>query len=170
MISSYMRKVIILAALSVIACSKATEEKVYTEEELGVYIDWAYLGWSEVYNNLDGTVTLVTTYPDVHYSEKTIEKTFVIKPGDLVKMEIGAFAPGTSISESLTATIKLGDGTEIICTNGADNPWSKHFYETYEQRNEDVIMDFDGKKFLHSWLYVTYHIDKSLVDIWQTGQ
>ena len=78
MISSYMRKVLILAALSVIACSKATEEKVYTEAELGVYIDWAYLGWSEVYNNLDGTVTLVTTYPDVHYSEKTIEKTFVI--------------------------------------------------------------------------------------------
>ena len=94
-----MRKVLILAALSVIACSKATEEKVYTEAELGVYIDWAYLGWSEVYNNLDGTVTLVTTYPDVHYSEKTIEKAFVIEPGDLVKMEIGAFAPGTSISD-----------------------------------------------------------------------
>ena len=162
-----MRKVFILATLSVIACSKATEEKVYTEEELGVYIDWAYLGWSEVYNDLDGTITLVTTYPD--YSDK-LEKTYVIEPRDFMKMEIGAFAPGTSISESLTATIKLSDGAEIICTNGADNPWSKHFYETYEQRNEDVILDFDGKKLRHSWLYVTYHIDKTLVDIWLAGQ
>ena len=162
-----MRKVFILATLSVIACSKATEEKVYTEEELGVFIDWAYLGWSEVYNDLDGTVTLVTTYPD--YSDK-LEKTYVIEPRDFMKMEIGAFAPGTSISESLTATIKLSDGTEIICTNGADNPWSKHFYETYEQRNEDAILDFEGKKLRHSWLYVTYHIDQSLVDNWQTEQ
>ena len=171
MISSYMRKVIILVALTVVACTIVPdEEKVYTEAELGVEIDWAYLGWSEVYNDLNGTVTLVTTYPDEHYSDKTIEKTFVIEPGDLVKMEIGAFAPGTSISESLTATIKLSDGTEIICTNGADNPWSKHFYETYEQRNEEVIMDLEGKKLRHSWLYLTYHIDQSLVDNWQTGQ
>ena len=165
MISSYLKKAVILAALTVVACTK-----VYTEAELGVEIDWAYSGWSEVYNEFDGTVTLVTTYPDVHNLDKTIEESFVIEPGHFVKMEIGAFAPGRSISESLTATIKLSNGTEIICTNGADNPWSKHFYETYEQRNEDVIMDFDGKKFRHSWLYVTYHIDKSLVDIWLTGQ
>ena len=162
-----MRRVIFLAALAAVACSKA-DERIYTEAELGVAIDWAYLGWSEVYNNLDETVTLVTTYPD--HSDKTIEKTFVIEPGDFVKMEIGCFAPGMSISESLTATIKLNDGTEILCTNGADNAWSKHFYETFEQRNEDAIVDFNGKKLRHSWLYVTYHIDKSLVDIWQASR
>ena len=163
-----MRRVVFLAALAAVACSKAPDDKVYTEAELVVAIDWAYLGWSEVYNNLDETVTLVTTYPD--HSDKTIEKTFVIEPGDFVKMEIGCFAPGMSISESLTATIKLNDGTEILCTNGADNAWSKHFYETFEQRNEDAIVDFNGKKLRHSWLYVTYHIDKSLVDIWQANR
>ena len=170
-VSSYMRKIIILIALAVVACTKAPEEKVYSEEELGVYLDWAYLGWSEVYNNLNGAVTLVTTYP-VPYSDKTIEKIFVIEPGDFVKMEIGVpyFSRGTSISESITAAIKFSDGTEIFCTNGADNPWSKHFYETYEQRYEDEIMDYNGKKFRHSWLYLTYHIDQSLVDIWQAGQ
>lgn len=162
-----MRRVVLLAALAAVACSKA-DEKVYTEAELGVAIDWAYLGWSEVYNNLDEAVTLVTTYPG--YSDKTIEKTAVLEPGDFVKMEIGCFAPGTSISESLTATIKFSDGSEILCTNGADNPWSKHFYETFEQRNEDVILDFNGKNLRHSWLYVTYHIDKSLVDIWQANR
>ena len=162
-----MRMVVILAALAAVACSKA-DERIYTEKELRVTIDWAYLGWSEVYNNLDETVTLVTTYPD--HSDKTIEKAFVIEPGDFVKMEIGCFEPGTSISESLTATIKLNDGTEILCTNGADNPWSKRFYETFEQRNEDAIVDFKGKKLRHNWLYVTYHIDKSLVDIWQAAQ
>ena len=165
-ILSYVSKIVtILAATALVACSKVSDDKIYTEQELGVDIDWLYLGWSEVYNNLDGTVTLVTTYPE--YSNKTVETTYVIEPGNFVKMEIGCFAPGTSISESLTATIKLSDGNEILCTNGADNTWSKRFYETFEQRNEDVILDIDGKKLRRSMLYVTYHIDKSLVDIWQ---
>ena len=162
MMLSYMRMVVLLAVLAVVACSK--DDRIYDENELNAVIDWAYLGWSEVYNDLDKTVTLVTTYPD--YSGRIEEKTYVIEPGDFVKMEIGAFAPGTSIGESLTATIKLADGTEILCTKGADNPWSKLFYETFEQRNEYEIMNFERKKYRHSWLYVTYHIDKSFVDTW----
>lgn len=162
---SHVRLFVFLAVIALVACSKVPDDKIYTEQELGVVIDWLYLGWSEVYNNLDGTVTLVTTYPE--YSNKTVEKTYVIEPGNFVKMEIGCFAPGTSISESLTATIKLSDGNEILCTKGADNTWSKRFYETFEQRNEDVILDIDGKKLRRSMLYVTYHIDNSLVDIWQ---
>ena len=128
---------LILAALAVVACSKGQDEKVYTEDELGVIIEWAYLGWSEVYNDLDATVTLVTTYPDAHYSFETKEKTSVIEPGGYVKLEIGAFVSGVSIEESLSATIKLGDGTEILCTHGAEDPWSKRFYENFTQRNED---------------------------------
>ena len=159
---SYMRMVVLLAGLVAVACSK--DDRIYDENELNAVIDWAYRGWSEVYNDLDETVTLVTTYPD--YSDRIAEKTYVIAPGDFVKMEIGAFVPGTSIGESLTATIKLADGTEILCTKGADNPWSKLFYETFEQRNEYEIMNFERKKFRHSWLYVTYHIDKSFVDTW----
>ena len=31
-------------------------------------------------------------------------------------------------------------------------------------------MEMEGKKFRHSWLYVTYHIDGTLVDLWVTGQ
>ena len=164
--SSYMRMVILLAALAAVACTK--DDRVYAEKELDVVFDWAYLGWSEVYNDLNETLTLVATYPD--HSDKIKEKTYVIEPGDFVKMEIGAFVPGSSIGESITAAIKLSDGTEILCTNGADDPWSKRFYETFEQRNEYEIMDFKGKKFRHSWLYVTYHIDNSLVDIWLAGQ
>ena len=160
--SSYLRIGFILAALATVACSK--DDRIYDEKELNAVFDWAYCGWSEVYNDLDETVTLVTTCPD--YSNKIIERTYVIEPGDVAKMEIGAFVPGVSIGESITATIKLADGTEILCTNGADNPWSQRFYGTFEQRNEVEIKDFEGKKFRHSWLYVTYHIDKSLVDIW----
>lgn len=166
-----MKRFFILAVLAVVACSKGQEEEmVYNEQDLGWYMDWAYCGWSEVYNDLEGTVTLVTTYPDAHYSQKTTEKTSVIKPGDCVKLEIGAMAPGVSIPESLTATIKLADGTEILCTNHADNPWSKRFYGNFTQRNEYEIMEMEGKKFRHSWLYVTYHIDGTLVDLWVTGQ
>lgn len=165
-----MKRVLILAALAVVACSKTQEERVYTEDELGVIIEWAYRGWSEVYNDLGGTVTLLTTFPDALNFDKTIEKTSVIEPGGFVKLEIGAFVPGVSIEESLSATIKLSDGTEILCIRGADDPWSRRFYENFTQRNEDEIMDFDGKKLRHSWHYVTYHIDKTLVGLWQAGQ
>ena len=161
---------LILAALATVACSKGQEEKVYTEDELGAIIEWAYSGWCEVYNDLDGTVTLVTTYPDMLSSEKTTEKTSVIKPGECLKLEIGAYVPGVSIGESLAAAIKLSDGTEILCTRGADTPWSKFFYDNYTQRNEDEIVDFHGKKLRHSLLFVTYHIDQTLVDLWRAGQ
>ena len=165
-----MKKLMILAALSAVAFSCGKEEKVYTEDELGVIIEWNSSGWSEAYNDLEGTVTLVTTYPDIHFSEKTTEKTSVIEPGHFVKLETGAFMPGVSIGESLSASIRLSDGTEILCTHGADNAWSKRFYETFTQRQEQEIIDFHGKKLRHNLGVQTYHIDRALVDLWQAGQ
>ena len=78
--------------------------------------------------------------------------------------------PGVSIGESLSASIRLSDGTEILCTHGADNAWSKRFYETFTQRQEQEIIDFHGKKLRHNLGVQTYHIDRTLVDLWQAGQ
>ena len=168
-----MKKLVIpaaLATLAAMACSCGKEEKVYTEDELGVIVEWNSSGWSEVYNDLEETVTMVTTYPDVQYLEKTKEKTSVIKPGDFVKLETGAFMPGVSIEESISASIRLGDGTEILCTHGADDAWSKRFYGNYTQRQEQDIIDFDGKKLRHDLTVRTYHIDRTLIELWQAGQ
>ena len=165
-----MKKLMILAALSVAALSCGKDEKVYTEDELGIIIEWVSSGWSEVYNDLEGRVTLVTTYPDHHDLTKTTEKTSVIEPGDFVQLEIGAFVPGISIGESLSASIQLSDGTEILCTRGADNAWSKRFYETFTERQEQEIVEVHGKKLRRNLSVQTFHIDPALVHLWQAGQ
>lgn len=165
-----MKKLMILAALCAVTLSCEKEEKVYTEEELGVIIEWRSNGWSEVYNDLEGTLTLITTYLDNNNSTQTAEKSSVIKPGGFVKLEAGAFIPGVSIGESLSASVKLSDGSEILCTRGDDHAWSKRFYETFTQREEQEIVEIDGKKVRHNLVVQTYHIDKALVDLWQAGQ
>ena len=165
-----MRKRVLLAAWATMAfCSCEPEEKIYTESELGAIIEWASLGWDEIYNNLEGTVTLITTHPDMHSAEPAVEKTSLIPPGGFDKREIGCFFPAFSLSESLTATIRLADGTEIQCTHDADDAWSKRLYETFSQRHEEEIVDFHGKKLRHPLTIVTYHIDDTLVELWRTG-
>lgn len=164
-----MKKLMILAALSAVVLSCGKEEKVYTPEELGAIIEWGSSGWSEVYNDLEGTVTLITTYLE-YDGINTTEKSSVIKPGEFVKLAIGAFVPGVSIGESLSASIKLSDGSEILCTRGADNAWSKRFYETFTVCQEQEIVEMDGKKVRHDLSVLTYHIDRTLVNLWQAGQ
>jgi len=164
-----MKKLMILAALSAVVLSCGKEEKVYTPEELGAIIEWGSSGWSEVYNDLEGTVTLITTYLE-YDGINTTEKSSVIKPGEFVKLAIGAFVPGVSIGESLSASIKLSDGSEILCTRGADNAWSKRFYETFTERQEQEIVEMHGKKVRHDLSVLTYHIDRTLVNLWQAGQ
>ena len=164
-----MKKLMILAALSAVVLSCGKEEKVYTPEELGAIIEWGSSGWSEVYNDLEGTVTLITTYLE-YDGINTTEKSSVIKPGEFVKLAIGAFVPGVSIGESLSASIKLSDGSEILCTRGADNAWSQRFYETFTVRQEQEIVEMDGKKVRHDLSVLTYHIDRTLVNLWQAGQ
>ena len=162
----------VMAAMVFCSCEQnlAEDETVFTEEELGVEVEWIRCGWSEVNNEMDGSVTLVTTYPDVHDIEKTTDLTSVINPGDFVKLDMGAYVPGVSIDESLTASIKLSDGSEILCTHGSEDAWSKRFYENYEQRSETEIVEFDGKKLSHELIVRSFHIDKTLVELWLAGQ
>lgn len=171
-----MKRLFILTALTVAAfCScerNLAEEMIYTAEELGVYVEWARSGWSEVFNGTDRTVTLVTTYPDIHNTGEERELTSVIAPGEFIKLDSrGAFTPGVSIDESLTASIKWGDGTEILCTRDAENAWSRHFYGSFEEREEyEVVPLGDGRKVRHDLVVRTFHIDRTLVELWRAGQ
>ena len=169
----------VVVAAALCSCGNLEEEKLYTPEELGWIIEWNYCGWSEVKNETEGTVTLVTTYPDYNIAAFPAKVTSVIMPGDTVRLNSGAFLPGVSISESLTATIKLGDGTEIACTRGYyesrydchyDNPWSERFYENYEQRSDYEVVKMHDKNVRHNLVIRTYHIDNTLVDIWAAAQ
>ena len=171
--------VAVMAIMSLCSCENLPVEKIYYPEELGWIIDWSYGGWSEVKNETDETVTLVTTYPDYHSDSIQTEVTSVIMPGDTVRLTKGAFVPGVSIDECLTATIKLGDGTEIVCTRGYyesrydchyDDPWSERFFGNFEQRADYEVVRHEDKNIRHDLIIRTYHIDKTLVDAWKAGQ
>ena len=149
-----MKRTLIVIALTVMALSSCFSEH-----------EWLYGGWSEVYNDLDATVTLVTTYPPFTGSE-TPPVTSIIKPSDYIKLDIGAYIYGRSIDECLTATIILSDGTEILCSKGTDNTWSKRFFENYKQRKKVEWVGLDR----HDMVVRTYHIDQKLINLWKSGQ
>lgn len=155
---------IALFAATMVLCAC---EKIYTTEELGAIVEWNSSGWSIAQNDLSETVTLVTTYPMASRSRDTI--TSILTPGDTVQLRMGASVPGVSIDECLTATIKRRDETDIVCTRGADDPCSKHFFQNFQQRSTYEVVELDGKKVRHDMVIRTYHIDKALVDLWNEG-
>ncbi len=156
---------IALFAATMVLCAC---EKIYTTEELGAIVEWTSSGWSIAQNDLSETVTLVTTYrPMASRSRDTI--TSILTPGDTVQLHMGASVPGVSIDECLTATIKRRDETDIVCTRGADDPCSKHFFQNFQQRSTYEVVELHGKKVRHDMAIRTYHIDKALVDLWNEG-
>ena len=163
-----MKKLVFLAMCSALVfCScgqKQTgeEEKVYTEDELGVEIDWNSSGWSEVKNDTDGTVTLITSYS----LDPGTDVTTVIKQGEFAKLTAGAYVPGVSIDECIKATIIIDDLTTFSCFRGSDDAVSTRFFQNFEQRTEYEYVDIDGKTVSHELVVRTYHIDDELVKLW----
>lgn len=157
-----------VAATALCACGKC--EKIYTPEELGWYLEWTRSGWSEVKNETDETVTLITAYPylSVSFPERTV--TSEIRPGDAARLDRGDFMPGVSIDECTTATIKLGDGSEIVCVRAGEDPWSKRFFENCEERYDYEIVELDKKKIKHGLTIRTFHIDNRLIELWKVGK
>lgn len=157
------RLAFIAACVASVLCS-CEKEKIYTEDELCVIVEWIRGGWSEVYNETQGSVTLITSY--FYYDDITS----VIDKGECAVLDAGAAVPGKSIPECLKAVIKLDDGTEIICTKGDDKDWSKRFFQNYESRQEYEVVDFHGKKLRHDLIIRTYHIDNELIELWRSEQ
>ena len=168
-----MKKLAILAVLTAMVFCSCTkdEEMIYTLEEMsrmGVMIDLRYCGWSEVYNDTNETVTIVTSYPA---PELQGDVTSVIKPGDFVKLMHGVMAHGKSIDECKSASILLSDGTKILCSQEKKDNWSLYFFESFDQRVEtEILNSIDGKKVRIDHPVKTYHIDDSLIEISKTEQ
>lgn len=168
-----MKRFVILAAMAALAlsgCKKAytgEDEKVYTEQELGVIIERLTCGWCEVKNETGATVKLTTSYPFGYHEDITSE----IVSGESVKLDIGSAAPGVSIGESNKAVISLADGTEIVCVpSEIMTPWAEHFYSNYEKEETYEVTDFGGKKLRLDLVILTYHIDQALIDLWKESQ
>ena len=157
------RLLLIAASVALVLCS-CEEEKIYTEDELNVIVEWIRGGWSEVYNETQGSVTLITSYP--YYDDITS----VINKGQCAVLDAGAAVRGKSIDECIKAIIKLDDGTEIMCTKVDENDWSKRFFQKYEQRQEYEVVELDGKKLRHDLIVRTYHIDNELIELWRSEQ
>lgn len=116
---------LLVACAAMVFCSCGKDERIYTEDELNMIVEWSRAGWTEVINKTDGAVTLITEYPDYCHVK---ELTSVLQKGDTVKLDWGAQAPGVSILECTKVTVKLSDGSEIVCDWDAKNPWSKRFF------------------------------------------
>lgn len=164
---------LVCSALLLGAC-----ERLYTDSELGMIVEWGRYGWSEVFNETGGTVTMITSYrpvPENDYGPNL--KTFEIQPGHSVMLQIGAFLPGDSIQETLSTTIRLSDGTEFVCTREGTDLWSVRFYNEnvqvrkgYETSVVRYSEEHAGKKIRHDIVIKTYHIDEALVDLWRSSQ
>ena len=184
-----MKHLAILVAFSILAlCScgpdnvvrpkekENTDDKIYTEAELGVIVEWIYGGKNEVYNETDGTVILTTFYPgDVDLADLR-SLTSVIGKGERLELKIGAYLPGDSLDECTKARIKLSDGTEFECVHGGgpkdewENAWSRRFFKNHEDSYTFEVVDCEGKKLRHDLIVRSYHIDNTLVDLWKAGQ
>lgn len=161
--------VAVLAAMAFCSCTK-DNEMVYTLEEIrqmGIIVDLAYFGWSEVYNDTKEPVTLITSYPMPDRHEPVSS---VIKPGDFVKLMHGVMLLGKSIDECNTASIILGDGTEILCSQKKDDNRSQYFFENFDQRVEPEITTVFDKKVRIDHIVKAYHINDDLIEIGKAKQ
>ena len=119
---------------------------------------------------------MVTSFrPKIEAPYDTIKIISEIRRGEAAMHRIGSYIRGESIHESLSATIRLSDGSEFVCTNCGGNPymdpWSEYFYKNNVQTRKGYeVVDHSGKNLRHDIVIETYHIDDNLVDLWRSSQ
>lgn len=129
-----------------------------------VDVDWDYYAWSEVKNETAQEVTLTTVFP--MYGDITREKVGTIPSGESL-IQYAYEKRSEAVGKSKFVSIKLLDGTEIVCVNGADDPWSSRFFGNKESRKK-IEWSRSGLTPLKHEVYVeTYHIDNELISLWR---
>ena len=143
------------------------EERIYTEGELNMKVEWTRYGWDEVINETGVPVTLTAIYPPMFSYHDSL--TFVIPKADTLKLDIKAFKPMSSISECMAVTIELGSGETFVCNRLGNDAWSIRFWNC-QKRDTFEVVQIGDKKVRHDMVAMTYHIDQELVDCWRTGR
>ena len=128
-------------------------------------VDWDYDGWSEVKNETSAEVTFTSVFM---YCGNSTEKVETISPGESL-IQYANRGHWESLTQSYSVSIKLLDGTEIVCINGADDPWSIRFYGNVERDRKTERYWFRGDLIPteHKVTVDTYHIDDELVSLWR---
>ena len=157
---------IFLVFITIASCEQKQEIEnvIYTEEELGVNIQWPYTGYSIVSNDLAENVTLKVSFANqIHESILT-----TIDVGQSVRFKNERSSPNAVFESCSRVSIVLADGTEIQCTNGATNAWSKTFFENVEEIDDIEIVEIEKKKIYHNLCNLVYHIDQELIHKWSS--
>ena len=169
--SSAMKRFSVIAvclAFLFCGCEQITpEERIYTEGELNMIVEWTRCGWDEVINETGAAVTLTAVYPPFCFPHDSLS--FVIHKADMLKLDIGGCLPMCSISESMAVTIELGDGRKFVCNRPGDDAWSIRFWN-FQQRDTFEVVQIGDKKVRHDMVARTFHIDQELIDCWRTGR
>lgn len=157
---------IFFAFITMISCTQKqeTEDVIYTEEELGVNIQWPYIGYSIVSNDLAENITLKVSFANQIHEDILTR----IDRGQSVRFKNERSSPNAFFQSCSGVTIVLADGTEIQCTNGAINAWSKTFFEKVEKMDEIEIVEIEKKKIYHNLCNLVYHIDQELINKWSS--
>lgn len=162
-----MKRIVAISMFIIVACCLPSCEKVYSEEEAGIIAEWLYSGWCYVNNETTDMVTLTITYPEGTEQRSLVE---VIQPGGSIKLTIGSAERGTSIKECNSVTISSASGSQIECTRGSDDSWSRYFFSNYETEMDSEIVRLGGKKIRRNLTVEKYHIDSTLISLWNNNQ
>lgn len=134
-----------------------------------VSIEWDYIGWSEVINETSNQVVLTTVYPREPNSGHIFDVERAIPSGEtsIYYQWFDGRVP-ESIDNSYSASVKLQDGTEIVCISQSDDPWSRYFYDNYESRKKVERGFTYALEHYKREIYIkTYHIDDKLISLWR---
>lgn len=146
---------------SLFSCGKK-DERIYSIDELDIDIDWAYSGWDYVKNETPESLVLITEYRSGQTLLHTVEANGVLQ------LTIGCAGPGNSIDETIKTTIRLTDGTEIICSPVSKSSWSERFYYTNVDKTKDEeIVEVNNNKVRRELINKTHHIDNLLIDLYR---
>lgn len=126
-------------------------------------VDWDYDGWSEVKNETSAEVTFTSVFM---YYGGFVEKVETISPGETL-IQYNYVGRPESVTASDSVSIKLQDGTEIVCKNGSDDSWSSRFYGNRERHIRTEWDRSDIMPVKHEITVDTYHIDDELVSLWR---
>ncbi len=151
---------IILVFISLLSCQSNLTKVVNIDE---ASIEWPRKGISNVKNETSHDITLITSFPN--QTTKSIQTN--IRAGEVAQFDIGDSSPGLSIDECSTAVIKFPNGNVVFCDKKGIDPWSRYFFDTFNEREEYELVDINGKLINHKLIIKSYHIDEKLLSMWR---
>mgnify|MGYP002626830638 CR=1 FL=1 len=141
-----------------------------SERNVDIIVEWAYEGWDDLYNKLEGPVTITTLYTkDASWEQDKNAVPHEIAPGEYIRLNAGSFIHGESIREHPFLKVELPGGKTMLLASGGYEAWNKYFFDRYSERKVTENVDVGGTMVTHSFYTRVYWIDEELVKLWDTA-